>query len=231
MITKRPSGERGHANHGWLDTRHTFSFARYYDPRYTGLRDLLVINEDRVQPSRGFGTHSHDNMEILSYVLEGALEHRDSLGTGSIIRPGDVQRMTAGTGVTHSEFNPSTTDPVHFLQIWITPDAQGLKPSYEQRPFRPEELRGVLKVVGARDGRDGAVTIHQDVDVFASRLDAGTDVTHKVRPGRYAWIQVIDALDVNGVALSTGDGAALTGEAEVRLSAETESHFLLFDLA
>jgi len=232
MITKRPSGERGHANHGWLDTRHTFSFARYYDPRYTGLRDLLVINEDRVQPSRGFGTHSHDNMEILSYVLEGALEHRDSLGTGSIIRPGDVQRMTAGTGVTHSEFNPSTTDPVHFLQIWITPDTQGLKPSYEQRPFRPEELRGVLKLVGARDGRDGAVTIHQDVDVFASRLDAGTDVTHKARPGRYAWIQVIDgAPDVNGVALSTGDGAALTGEAEVRLSAETESHFLLFDLA
>jgi redox-sensitive bicupin YhaK (pirin superfamily) len=232
MITKRPSRERGHANHGWLDTRHTFSFARYHDPRHTGFRDLLVINEDRVQPSHGFGTHSHDNMEILSYVLEGTLEHRDSLGTGSIIRPGDVQRMTAGTGVTHSEFNPSTTEPVHFLQIWITPDEGDLEPSYQQRTFSPVELRDVLKLVGARDGRDGAVTIHQDVEVYASRLAAGTNVTHKLRPGRHAWIQVIDgALDVNGVGLTSGDGAALRDEAVLRVSANTDVHFLLFDLA
>jgi redox-sensitive bicupin YhaK (pirin superfamily) len=232
MITKRPSQERGHGDHGWLDTRHTFSFARYYDPRYTGFRDLVVINEDRVQPSRGFGAHAHADMEILSYVLDGALEHRDSLGTGSIIRPGEVQRMTAGTGVTHSEFNPSATEPVHFLQVWLTPDAHGLAPSYEQRAFTPAELRGGLKLIGARDSRDGAVTVHQDVEVFASRLDPGTSITHKLRPGRHAWIQMIDGvLDVNGLGLSTGDGAAVSDEAELRVHAETASHFLLFDLA
>jgi hypothetical protein len=232
MIARRPSGERGHADHGWLDTRHTFSFARYHDPRYTGFRDLRVINEDRVQPARGFGAHSHADMEILSYVLDGALEHRDSLGTGSIIRPGDVQRMTAGRGVTHSEFNPSTTEPVHFLQIWITPDRRGLTPSYEQRRFGPAELRGTLRLVAAADGREGALTIHQDVEVFASRLGAGTDVTHKLRPGRYAWIQVIEgAVDVHGVALSTGDGAAVSDEAELHVRATADSHLLLFDLA
>lgn len=232
MITRRPSAERGHADHGWLDTRHTFSFARYHDPRYAGFRDLLVINEDRVQPSRGFGAHSHADMEILSYVLEGALEHRDSLGTGSIIRPGDVQRMTAGTGVTHSEFNPSPTEPVHFLQIWLTPERRGLTPSYEQRSFVPAELRGALRLVAARDGRDLAVTIHQDAEVFASRLGAGADVVHKPRPGRHAWIQVIEGdVDVNGVALARGDGAAVSDEAELRVRARTDSHFLLFDLA
>src|SRR5829696_1213720 len=165
MIIRRPSGERGHADHGWLDSFHTFSFAGYRDPRHTGFRDLLVINEDRVAPGRGFGAHSHDNMEIISYVLEGALEHRDSLGTGSIIRPGDVQRMSAGTGVTHSESNPSPTQPVHFLQIWITPDEDDLEPSYEQSTLAPAELGGTLKLIGARDGRDGAVTIHQDVEI------------------------------------------------------------------
>jgi quercetin 2,3-dioxygenase len=232
MITRRPSEERGHADHGWLDTRHTFSFARYYDQRYTGFRDLVVINEDRVQPSRGFGAHSHADMEILSYVLEGALEHRDSLGTGSIIRPGDVQRMTAGTGVTHSEFNPSATEPVHFLQIWLTPDTEGLAPSYEQRTFAPAELRGGLKLIGAKDSRDGAVTIHQDVEVFAGRLDPGMSITHKLRPGRYAWIQMIEgALDVNGTDLSAGDGAAVSDETELRLRAASDTHFLLFDLA
>ena len=232
MITKRPSRERGHANHGWLDTKHTFSFARYYDARHTGFRDLLVLNEDRVQRSRGFGAHSHDNMEIISYVLEGALEHRDSLGTGSIIRPGDVQRMTAGTGVTHSEFNPSSTEPVHFLQIWITPDEQGLAPSYEQRTFTPAELRGTLRLLGAKDSRDGAVTIHQDVEVFASRLGAGTSVVHKLRPGRHGWIQIIDgALDLNGVGLATGDGAAVSDEPELRLRTEIDSHVLVLDLA
>jgi redox-sensitive bicupin YhaK (pirin superfamily) len=232
MITKRPSHERGHADHGWLDTRHTFSFARYHDPRYDGFRSLLVINEDRVQPSRGFGTHSHDNMEIISYVVEGTLQHRDSLGTGSLIRPGDVQRMTAGTGVTHSEFNPSTAEPVHFLQIWITPDEQDLAPAYEQRTFPPEELQGTLKLVAARHGRDRAITIHQDVEVFAGRLAAGSSIAHKLRPGRHAWIQIIEgALDLNDVGLSAGDGAAMSDEEELRLRAEADSHFLLFDLA
>jgi len=232
MITKRPSHERGHADHGWLDTRHTFSFGRYYDQRYTGFRDLLVINEDRVQPSRGFGTHSHDNMEIISYVLEGTLEHRDSLGTGSIIRAGDVQRITAGTGVTHSEFNPSATEPLHFLQIWITPDEHSLKPGYEQRAFTRAELRDTLRLIGAKDGPDGAVTIHQDVKVFASRLDAGTSITHKLSLGRHAWIQLMDGeLKVNDLSLSTGDGAGASDEAELRLHVETDSHFLLFDLA
>src|SRR3989475_6073938 len=162
MITKRPSHERGHADHGWLDTRHSFSFARYYDPRHTGFRDLLVINEDRVQPSRGFGAHSHDNMEIISYVLAGALEHRDSLGTGSVIREGDVQRMSAGTGVTHSEVNPSPTEPVHFLQIWITPDEQDLKPSYEQRAIAPAGPPDTPRLVAAKDGGGEAVTGHPD---------------------------------------------------------------------
>ena len=204
MIVRRLNAERGHGNYGWLDTRHTFSFGRYYDPRYTGFRNLLVINEDRVQPSRGFNAHSHDDMEIISYVLEGALEHRDSLGTGSIIRADDVQRMTAGTGVTHSEFNPSATEPVHFLQIWISPDEQGLEPSYEQRAFPPGALGGTLRLIGARGGRDGAITIHQDVEVFASRLDAGTSIAHKLSSGRHAWIQVIDGvLDVSGLSLGT----------------------------
>jgi redox-sensitive bicupin YhaK (pirin superfamily) len=232
MIVKRPSRERGHANHGWLDTRHTFSFASYHDPRYTAFRDLLVINEDRIQPSRGFPAHSHEDMEILSYVVGGALEHRDSLGTGSIIRPGEVQRMTAGTGVTHSEFNPSRSEPAHFLQIWITPDTPGLAPSYEQRPFARDGLRSGLRLIAARDGRDGAVTIHQDVEVYAGRLDPGRTISHKPGPGRYAWIQIVDgALDVNGTALSTGDGAAVSDEPELRLRGETETHVLLFDLA
>jgi quercetin 2,3-dioxygenase len=234
MIVKRPSHERGHADHGWLDTRHTFSFARYYDRRYTGFRDLLVINEDRVQPSQGFPTHSHDNMEIISYVVEGALEHRDSLGNGSIIRPGDVQRMSAGTGVTHSEFNPSATEPVHFLQIWITPDRQGLTPSYEQQTIASTELRDTLKLVAAKDGGGGggAVAIHQDARVFASRITAGATLTHKLGPQRHAWIQVIDgSLKVDDVPLIAGDGAAVSDEAGLALEAVTDAHVLLFDLA
>jgi len=232
MITKRPSHERGHFDHGWLDTRHTFSFGRYHDPRHAGFRNLLVLNEDRVQPSRGFGAHSHDNMEIISYVLEGTLEHRDSLGTGSLIRPGDVQRMTAGTGVTHSEFNPSTTEPVYFLQIWITPEEQDLEPSYEQRTFPPADLRGGLKLLGAKGGRDGVVSIHQDVKVFASRPAAGTRIVHKLSPGRHAWIQIVEgALDLNDHSVSTGDGAAVSDEVELRLDAKADSHFLLLELA
>ena len=231
MITRRPSGDRGHADHGWLDTRHTFSFSRYYDPRFTGFRDLLVINEDRVQPSRGFGTHSHDNMEIVSYVLEGALEHRDSLGTGSIIRPGEVQRMTAGTGVTHSEFNPSPTELVHFLQIWILPETRNLAPSYEQRAFASTTLNDKLQLIGSKDARDGAVTIHQDVEVFAARLGKGASVAYPLRRGRFAWIQVVEGeLDLNGATLATGDGAAVSDERELRVVANNAAHFLLFDL-
>src|SRR5438552_9465559 len=232
MIRVRRANERGHAQHGWLESYHTFSFADYYDPRFMGFRALRVINEDRVQPGQGFPTHSHRDMEIISYVLEGALEHRDSLGNGSIIRPGDVQRMSAGTGVTHSEFNPSATEPVHFLQIWITPDEQDLKPSYEQRTIAPAELQDTLRLVAATDGGDDAVTIHQDAKVFASRITAGASLTHKLGPGRHAWIQVIDGvLKFNGLSLTSGDGAAVSDEGQLRLDALAPSHFVLFDLA
>ena len=185
-----------------------------------------------MQPSRGFPTPSHDNMEIISYVLEGALEHRDSLGNGSIIRPGDVQRMSAGTGVTHSEFNPSATEPVHFLQIWITPDEEDLKPSYEQRTIAPAELQDTLRLVAAKDGGDDAVTIHQDAKVFASRITAGASLAHKLGPGRHAWIQVIDGvLKLNGLSLTSGDGAAVSDEGQLRLDALAPSHLVLFELA
>ena len=232
MITKRPSDERGHANHGWLDTYHTFSFANYHDSRYTGFRDLLVINEDRVQPGRGFGAHSHADMEILTYVIDGAVAHKDSMGNETRIVAGEVQRMSAGTGVTHSEFNPSRTEPVHFLQIWITPSEDGLEPSYEQRNVNLEDHPGSLKLIAAQDGHDGSVAIHQDVEAFVSVLQPGSHVTHKLRPGRHAWLQLISGgLDLNGVALSTGDGAAISDEHELRVYAGNVSHFLLFDLA
>jgi redox-sensitive bicupin YhaK (pirin superfamily) len=232
MITKRPSHERGHANHGWLDTYHTFSFANYYDPRYTGFRDLLVINEDRVAPGRGFAAHSHRDMEILTYVLEGSVAHKDSMGNETKIVPGEIQRMSAGTGVTHSEVNPSRTEPLHFLQIWITPSESGLPPSYEQRTLNRDQLRGTLTLIGARDGHAEAVMIHQDVEVFVSVLDPGPGVTHRLRPGRHAWVQVITGeLEVNGVALAAGDGAAVTQEDQLHIRAGTASHVLLFDLA
>jgi quercetin 2,3-dioxygenase len=232
MISVRPAAERGHARHGWLDSRHTFSFADYHDPRYMGFRQLRVINEDRVQPGRGFGTHSHQDMEILSYVLDGALEHRDSLGTGSIIRPHEVQRMSAGTGVSHSEFNASQTDVVHFLQIWILPEPRGLPPSYEQRAFTPEEARGRLRLVAARDGRENAVTIHQDVSVYVTLLEHDQRVAHALAPGRHAWIQVArGAVSVNGTTLGAGDGVALSGEERIELTAAGPAEALLFDLA
>jgi redox-sensitive bicupin YhaK (pirin superfamily) len=193
VIRVRPSAERGHANHGWLDTRHTFSFADYRDPRHMGFRDLRVINEDRVQPSQGFATHGHRDMEIVTWVLSGALEHSDSLGNGSVIRPGDAQRMSAGTGVTHSEYNHSADELVHFLQIWILPERAGLPPSYEQRHFSEDERRNRLRVIAARDGRDGAVTIHQDVAIHAALLDAGAELEHAVAPRRHAWLQVAPA--------------------------------------
>jgi redox-sensitive bicupin YhaK (pirin superfamily) len=232
MITVRKAQARGHARHGWLESFHTFSFADYYDPSHMGFRDLRVINEDRVQPGRGFGTHSHRDMEILSYVIDGSLEHRDSLGTGSVIRPGDVQRMSAGTGVTHSEYNPSQAELVHFLQIWILPEREGIEPSYEQRHFPPEERRGVLRLVASRAGREGSVRLHQDVELYAALLREGEAVEHALRPGRHAWVQVARGrCGVNGVGLEAGDGAALSGEASLALSGAGEAEVLVFDLA
>jgi quercetin 2,3-dioxygenase len=231
MITVRRADARGHADHGWLDSRHTFSFADYYDERHMGFRTLRVINEDRVQPGQGFGTHSHRDMEIVSYVLEGALEHKDSLGTGSIIRPHEVQRMTAGRGVSHSEFNASREELVHFLQIWIVPRRRDLDPSYEQRLFPREEKHNRLRLLASEDGRDGAVTIHQDAELYGTVLDAGAAVRHALRPGRYAWVQVARGdVRVNGEALRAGDGAALSDEAAVDVTALGAAEVLLFDL-
>ena len=232
MIKRRPSGERGHADHGWLDSHHTFSFADYHDPRHMGFRALRVINEDRVEPGRGFGTHPHRDMEIVSYVLEGALEHKDSMGTGSIIRPGDVQRMSAGTGVLHSEYNHSKTEPVHFLQIWILPERAGAKPGYEQKSFSAEDKRGRLRLVATRDGRDGAVTVHQDVDLYAGLLGSGDAVVHELRPGRHAWVQLVRGkVTLNGEELVSGDGAAVSEEPRLSIEAAEPSELLVFDLA
>ena len=227
----RPAAERGHGNHGWLDTWHTFSFSDYYDPRFMGFRVLRVINEDTVAPGRGFPTHGHRDMEIISYVLEGALEHRDSLGTGSVIRPGDVQRMSAGTGVRHSEFNGSPSEPVHFLQIWIEPARAGIAPGYEQKTFADADKQGRLRLVASPDGADGSVTIHQDARVFATRLGPDESIEHKLAPGRHAWVQVTrGALGVNGQRLAHGDGAAVSGESVVRLDGERDAETLVFDL-
>lgn len=232
MIVKRPAAERGHFNHGWLDTSHTFAFAGYHDPEHMGFRTLRVINEDRVQGGKGFGAHSHSDMEIVTYVLEGALAHSDSMGNRSTIVPGDVQRMTAGTGVTHSEFNPRPQEPVHFLQIWILPDRRGLAPGYEQKAIPEAEERGALRLVASRDGRDGSVTIHQDVDLYASRLLPGERVKHAVASGRHAWLQVVTGrIELNGTALGAGDGAAVSRESALEMVAVEPAHFLLFDLA
>ena len=232
MITLRNAHERGHARHGWLESYHTFSFADYYDPRHMGFRTLRVINEDRVQPGKGFGTHPHRDMEIISYVLEGALEHKDSLGTGSVIRPGEVQRMSAGTGVTHSEFNPSRSEPVHFLQIWILPERAGLPPGYEQRAFPNAEKQGKLRLVASRDGREGSVTIHQAVDLYAALLAPGEAVTHPLTLGHHAWIQVArGSTMLNDTALSAGDGAAVSEETRLTVTATDQAEVLLFDLS
>ena len=232
MITVRPSAERGRSELGWLSSRHTFSFADYLDPRHMSFRSLRVVNEDRVQPGAGFPTHGHRDMEIVTYVVEGALEHKDSLGTGSVIHPGEVQRMTAGTGVTHSEYNSSRIEPVHFLQIWILPERQGLAPGYEQRAFPAAEMQGRLRLVAARDGRDGSVTVHQDVRLLAARLAPGEEIVHSLAPGRHAWLQVVrGALVMNGTTLAAGDGAAVSDEAHLALAARAPSELLLFDLA
>ncbi|MFN4090883.1 MAG: pirin family protein [Alphaproteobacteria bacterium] len=232
MIKVRRSDERGHANFGWLDSRHSFSFGHYRDPAHMGFSDLRVINEDRVAPGAGFDMHPHRDMEIVTWVLEGALAHRDSLGNGSVIRPGDVQRMTAGTGILHSEHNASDKEPVHLLQIWILPDRTGLAPGYEEKRFAPEDLAGRLRLVAARDGRDGAVTIHQDAELHIGRLEAGDAVTHALAPGRTAWVQVArGAVAVGGVALAQGDAAAVTGESGLDIAADAAAEVLLFDLA
>ena len=234
MITLRRSEERGHFNHGWLDTYHTFSFSSYYDPDHMGFRALRVINDDRVDPGEGFPTHPHRDMEIITYVLEGALEHKDSMGTGSVIRPGDVQRMSAGTGVTHSEFNHSRKEKVHLLQIWILPGQLRLTPSYEQKAFSEADKRGKLRLVGSTDGREGSVTVHQDVALYATLLGAGESVSHELKPGRHAWVHVArGSLTLNGQTLSAGDGAAVSDEAKVTLAASGDglAEALLFDLA
>jgi hypothetical protein len=231
MITIRKAKERGHADHGWLDTSHTFSFADYWDPRHMGWGPLRVINEDRVAPGRGFPTHAHRDMEIITYVLEGGLEHRDSLGTGSVIRPGDVQRMSAGTGVRHSEFNASKTEPVHFLQIWIEPARTGIAPGYEQKTFTEPERRGTLRLIAAADGRDGAVTIHQDAAVYATTLARGGRVEHTLAPRRLAWLQVArGTLLLNGERLEQGDGAAIDNERRLEIEALEPAEALVFDL-
>jgi redox-sensitive bicupin YhaK (pirin superfamily) len=232
MITIRKAGERGHFNLGWLDTYHTFSFDQYYDPSHMSFRSLRVINEDRVAPGRGFPTHSHRDMEIITYILEGELKHQDSMGNGSVIRPGDVQRMTAGTGVSHSEANPSHENPVHLLQIWIMPNARGLTPGYEQKAFSEEERRGKLKLVASPDGSDGSVRINQDARLYASILDKGQEVTHQLGKDRHAWVQVArGSVTVNGQHLDQGDGAAVSGEPNVRVLSAEGSDVLLFDLS
>ena len=232
MITMRRATERGHANHGWLDSYHTFSFADYYDPREMGFGPLRVINEDRVQGGKGFGTHPHRDMEIISYVLEGALEHKDSIGTGSVIRPGDVQRMSAGTGVLHSEYNHSPDSGVHFLQIWIEPNRRGVEPSYEQKHFPAEEKRGRLRLVASPDGAEGSVSIYQDARVYAAVLEAGDSVTHALPDGRRAYVHVArGSVQLNGETLSAGDGAKIQGEPQLRLSDGQRAELLLFDMA
>jgi quercetin 2,3-dioxygenase len=232
MIQIRRSEERGHADHGWLSTYHTFSFADYWDPRHMGFRALRVINEDHVRGGTGFPTHGHRDMEIVTYVLEGGLQHKDSLGSGSIIRPGDVQRMSAGTGVTHSEINASDTETVHLLQIWLLPERSGLQPGYEEKTFGDEDKRGRLRLVASRDGRDGSVTVHQDVELYATVLEPSEAAAHELRAGRHAWVQVARGrVLVNGQALRAGDGAALSAEERVELEGLERAEVLLFDLA
>ena len=256
MIRLRPGGERGHTKIGWLDSRHSFSFDHYYDPNFMSFRHLRVLNEDFIAPGQGFGTHPHRDMEIVTYVLEGSLEHKDSMGNGSVIRPGEVQRMSAGTGVTHSEHNHSQSEPVHLFQVWILPRRQGIQPGYEQRAFSMEQARGALLLLAAgdqdgkdeageakgRDGRDGYVTLHQDADLYVARLGPGQRVTHRLRPGRHAWVQTArGAVVLNGYSLQAGDGAAVstTGNEEEMLELSVgkendgngEAEILLFDLS
>ncbi|MDO8579936.1 MAG: pirin family protein [Candidatus Omnitrophota bacterium] len=231
-ITIRPAQERGHANHGWLDSYHTFSFADYHDPAHMGFRTLRVINEDRVHPGKGFGTHPHRDMEIITIVLEGALAHKDSMGNASAIRPGEIQRLSAGTGVMHSEFNQSSKKPVHLLQIWILPTKNDFAPSYEQKHFSPEEKKDNLRLIVSQDGRQGSLTIHQDVQIYDSHLQQDKEVAHLLEKGRGAWVQVTQGkLNLNDALLKEGDGAAIKAEGQLRFRAVKDTEFLLFDLS
>ena len=232
MITARHANERGKTKIHWLDSHHTFSFNRYYDPRYMGFRALRVINEDYVIPGAGFGTHSHSDMEILSYALEGALAHKDSSGGQGVIRPGEWQRMTAGTGISHSEFNASQTEPVHFMQIWILPEQKGLKPEYEQKEFPTANRQGRLRLVASRDGSEGSLTIHQDVKVFNALLSVGQSVSYELNQERHAWVQMIKGeVSLNSVSLQAGAGAAVSDESMLTLKATSDAEIVLFDLA
>ncbi|MBL8935050.1 MAG: pirin family protein [Archangium sp.] len=232
MMTIRKAEARGGANHGWLNTKHTFSFADYYDPKHMGFRSLRVINDDRVTPGMGFGTHPHRDMEIISYVLEGGLAHKDSMGTGSVISPGDVQRMSAGTGVYHSEFNASKVEPVHFLQIWLMPDELGVTPGYEQKTFTDAEKQGRLRLVASPDGSDGSVRIHSNTRLFAGLFSKGERSELELAKGRHAWVHVARGeVQLNGQTLKEGDGAALSNEALVKLEGVSTGEVLVFDLA
>ena len=232
MIAVRRAADRGRSSFDWLDSRHTFSFAEYHDPRHMGFHDLRVINEDRVEPGRGFGTHGHRDMEILTYVIDGSLEHRDSMGNGSVIKPGDIQYMGAGTGITHSEFNASETESVHLYQIWMFPEKQGLKPRYDQKTFSEAEKRGKLRLLASPDGREGSVKIRQNNELYASVLAKGERVKHELQPERHAYVQVArGSLTLNGRKLDEGDGAAISGEGTVKLTGEKDAEVLLFDLA
>jgi quercetin 2,3-dioxygenase len=232
MIKVRKAKDRGHFNFGWLDTYHTFSFGDYYDPAFMGFRSLRVINEDFVHAGRGFPTHSHRDMEIITYILEGGLQHQDSMGNGSVIRPGDVQRMTAGTGVSHSEANPSAADSVHLLQIWIMPQEMGLEPGYEQKFFSDEQKQGSLRLIASADGRNDSVTVHQDVSVYGAVVDSGRTVSHQLALNRHAWVQVARGeIALNGENLDQGDGAAISGESDLTISGRTRAEILLFDMA
>jgi redox-sensitive bicupin YhaK (pirin superfamily) len=232
MIQVRRANERGHFDHGWLDTYHTFSFADYHDPHHMGFRSLRVINEDRVEPGAGFGMHGHRDMEIITCVLEGTLQHKDSLGNGSNIRPGELQRMSAGTGIQHSEYNPSSTEPVHLYQIWLLPSRRGVTPSYEQRAFDQTQELGTLRLVASPDGADGSLTIHQDTRVYRGSLQADTELAHPIAEGRFAWVQVLrGAVTLNSEPLAAGDGAAVRGERALNLRGSGRSEVMIFDLA
>lgn len=232
MLQVRKSSDRGHFEHGWLDTYHTFSFGQYRDPRQMGFRSLRVMNEDRVEPGQGFGTHPHQNMEIVTYVLAGALEHRDSMGNGEVLRPGEFQRMSAGTGITHSEFNPSQSEPVHLYQIWLLPERNGIEPSYEQKQFPQAERRNRLRLVASRDAADGSLLIHQDARIFLASIDKGQQVSQPLGVGRHAWLQVLRGqVSLNGQDLNTSDGAAASDERQLTIEAQSDAEILLFDLA
>lgn len=231
MIEIRKAADRGHFNHGWLDTYHTFSFGDYHDPEHMSFRALRVMNEDRVAPGKGFGTHPHRDMEIVTYVLEGALEHKDSMGNGEVLRPGEFQRMSAGTGITHSEFNPSDSEPVHLYQIWLFPERKGIEPSYEQKQFPDDEMTNRLRLVASPDASDGSLMIHQDARIHLSKLDAGKQIVHELAAGRHAWLQVLrGAVTLNGTKLETSDGAAVTDEQSLEIVAVESAEIMLFDL-